>query len=1055
MVGEDRQGLKARANHDRPAALPVVPDNIPAALKSERRWVVWKYVSEVDPDTGEVEWTKPPFNARTRGLASTTAPKSWSTFDEAWAAYRRGGWDGVGFVLHRKPGDDSAGLVGVDLDHCRDPQTGEVQPWALEVAEALDTYAEVSPSGSGLRLFALGRLPPHGRKKGDFECYETARYVTVTGNRVEGLPRTVEPRQEALGAVHGSVFGDAPPPPPEPDASHEANGRPDDEAVIRHARECPRKGAEFGKLYDDGDWSGFRSQSEAELSLVNHLVFWCGRPPSLALVDRLFRQGALYRPKWEREGYRRLTFEKAVKGRTAYYHWPDGDGGAARDSGGAPEAEPADHLVYSHGGLAARVWQVWVNRNTVKWKVAVCRGAEQLGLDVIDLSAARDRERLVKTIPDDAERQAAAALLLSLAGSVEADWERHAEARAERERAERERHAEECRAQAEARAAEVLRQLEGVARSLLGDPALLFKVATRLQARGLVRERENGLQVYLAVVSQVGEEPVSLAIKGDSAAGKSHLVKVVLGLVPDDYHYDFTSMSEKALVYDARDFSHRHIVIYEVHGQGADDSLSAYLIRTLISEKEIRHSVVESTEAGLVSRQVVKEGPTGFITTTTHAELHAENETRVYSVLVDDTEGTTKEVLKVQAAAAAGTFTPADASDLHAAFHWLHLVGARSAVIPFAGALADMMPGKPLRLRRDFLRLLALVETSAVLHQFQRGRDEAGRVLADPADYCMVRALVARTFGRAIAGVTEKTQQLVEALRGVLAEKDEAAGGDGLGRADYSDLVKPTGRDKVHISRWLRPAIKLGLVINDHAGERGKPAALHLGGGEATPADVLPTPAQLAEKLDAVVRWTCPVCGRPCRASPTVSEYCGPDCNTQHLPQDHTGPGGAPESPPSVSVLQCFRGGGGLAGAHEADHAGGGDGSARAHAPTPAPWKHCNTETLDPAADATPTPDWGSDNSGLFQSELQRSATPPKAYHRNRCAYCSREFVTVRPHKRTCSPGCRKKLSGDKKGAAGRGGVPPTAGGDPEADSGGGAYGPDVWTPFDEEPTGG
>src|SRR5262249_41360839 len=152
--------------------------------------------------------------------------------------------------------------------------TGEVQPWALEVVEALDTYTEVSPSGTGLRFFALGALPPHGRKKGKFEVYETGRYVTLTGHRVEGLPRAVEPRQEGLAKLHRSVFGDAPAPPGPEAHAHEANGVPDDETILRAARACPRSGANFRKLFDGGDWGDFGSQSEADLSLVNHLVYW-------------------------------------------------------------------------------------------------------------------------------------------------------------------------------------------------------------------------------------------------------------------------------------------------------------------------------------------------------------------------------------------------------------------------------------------------------------------------------------------------------------------------------------------------------------------------------------------------------------------------------------------------------------------------------------------------------------------------------------------------------------------------------------------------------------
>src|SRR5262245_26105639 len=100
----------------RPTALEVRPDGIPADLKERAQWVVWMYVEETDPDTGEVDWDKPPFNAQTGGLASSTNPKTWSSFNVALDAYQRGSWDGVGFVLHKKKDDGGADLVGIDLD---------------------------------------------------------------------------------------------------------------------------------------------------------------------------------------------------------------------------------------------------------------------------------------------------------------------------------------------------------------------------------------------------------------------------------------------------------------------------------------------------------------------------------------------------------------------------------------------------------------------------------------------------------------------------------------------------------------------------------------------------------------------------------------------------------------------------------------------------------------------------------------------------------------------------------------------------------------------------
>src|SRR5262249_45731186 len=155
---------------------------------------------------------------------------------------------------------------------------------------------------------------------------------------------------------------------------------------------------------------------------------------------------------------------------------------------------------------------------------------------------------------------------------------------------------------------------------------------------------------------------------------------------------------------------------------------------------------------GPVGKEVIKEGPTGFLTTTTLPELHSENETRVWSILVDDSAEQTKRVLATQAALADGTFVPQEVDDLHAVFNWLEHAGAKEVVVPFADALAKAMPDKPVRLRRDFPRLIQLIKSCALLYQQQRGRDEHGRVVASLGDYAMVRELVVPVFVRAVSG---------------------------------------------------------------------------------------------------------------------------------------------------------------------------------------------------------------------------------------------------------------------------------------------------------------
>lgn len=189
----------------KPAILPVDRSAIHDGLHSFDRWLNWRFTWKEQRH----KWDKPPINARTGGPGSSTDPATWSRFDEAIAAHRAGvDGIGIGFVL----GGDDCGVhfSGIDLDDCRNPETGELSDVAKEIIATMDTYAEVSPSGTGIKLLCIGKLPDGARTKnraGTVEIYGGGRYFTITGQQVDGTPKRVEQRQEQLDAVWQKYIG--------------------------------------------------------------------------------------------------------------------------------------------------------------------------------------------------------------------------------------------------------------------------------------------------------------------------------------------------------------------------------------------------------------------------------------------------------------------------------------------------------------------------------------------------------------------------------------------------------------------------------------------------------------------------------------------------------------------------------------------------------------------------------------------------------------------------------------------------------------------------------
>lgn len=168
---------------DRPPLLPPVPDGIPERMRLLRRWAPWR----AEWNAKKQKWGKIPHRASRpeHGLSNKNAA-GWVTFDEAMAAYRAhpDKFAGVGYLM-----TGPHGVTGIDLDHCRDAATGEIADWALEIAAKVDSYTEVSPSGTGLHIMVEGDTPEDWTNHDvGVEVYggNEARFLCVTGRRLDG-----------------------------------------------------------------------------------------------------------------------------------------------------------------------------------------------------------------------------------------------------------------------------------------------------------------------------------------------------------------------------------------------------------------------------------------------------------------------------------------------------------------------------------------------------------------------------------------------------------------------------------------------------------------------------------------------------------------------------------------------------------------------------------------------------------------------------------------------------------------------------------------------------
>jgi len=191
----------------KPTTLPVLTQNIPATLKKVPRWVVWSFVEVGEGDNKR--WSKMPLQTNGRP-ASSTNPETWTDFLTVEDAYSTDKFSGIGFVFSK---DDD--LVGIDLDDCYDYTTeGFTNPAMQDLSSTVDGYMEISPSGTGVKIFTRSRLfASHADHSIGFEAYSTGRFFTVTGHHLSGtIPTEAQDLTSVIPARTlrhtGDAFGD-------------------------------------------------------------------------------------------------------------------------------------------------------------------------------------------------------------------------------------------------------------------------------------------------------------------------------------------------------------------------------------------------------------------------------------------------------------------------------------------------------------------------------------------------------------------------------------------------------------------------------------------------------------------------------------------------------------------------------------------------------------------------------------------------------------------------------------------------------------------------------
>jgi len=274
--------------------------NFPDEIRALPNWSVWQLQYK------DAKPVKKPLNCHNPKYgASSMDPGSWSTIAHAKTHIDNKDLPTNGYAFRLTPP-----YIGIDLDKCRNPETGIIEEWAQNIIKALNTYTEISQSQKGIHCIVKGTIP-NAIKNDRFEMYATGRYFALTGDVVGTSNQICENKtviDKLFNLYNKKVDVDPNQRPPiKIDGSIEE--------IIKIAKES---NPGF-KLLWEGKWDEdilcgkYPSHSEADQALCNHLAFWFGR--DYKLIDQAFQLSKMWRQdKWGRKDYKDRTINNAIAG---------------------------------------------------------------------------------------------------------------------------------------------------------------------------------------------------------------------------------------------------------------------------------------------------------------------------------------------------------------------------------------------------------------------------------------------------------------------------------------------------------------------------------------------------------------------------------------------------------------------------------------------------------------------------------------------------------------------------------------------------------------------
>ena len=304
----------------------------------------------------------------------------------------------------------------------------------------------------------------------------------------------------------------------------------------------------------------------------------------------------------------------------------------------------------------------------------------------------------------------------------------------------------------------------------LKKPGLMERIDRLIEKSGIVGEENNRQFLFIIATSHKTGETLHALIQGSSGSGKTHLLSKIAGLMPPERVVKFTRVTENSFYnYDEYFFKNKLICLEDIDGL-KEEALFAW--RELISNEQLSSSTSQKDENGNIrSAQRVVRGPMASLCATTHGHIYEDNMSRLFIIAVDESARQTQRIMDYQGKGASGIIDR-DREQQAREFlqNCIRMLRPMKTVNPYADKIK--LPPQAHKIRRLHELFLSFVRQVTIIHQYQRKKDDQGRLVTTPEDMQTAVEIMFESIFLKVDELDGSLRHFFESLKAYILEKE-------------------------------------------------------------------------------------------------------------------------------------------------------------------------------------------------------------------------------------------------------------------------------------------